>query len=180
MLKYSQCTDKELEYTYPEDKYIDKNSILLYRAISVNASSVKLFQWVSQMRFAPYSYDWIDNGGKKSPQYIIPSLPELKNGDAIMRIFTLINFRKNEFLSFTIPDTAPSYLRIPLKLFAKSFYITYQLFPVEENKTRLVVKIIVNSYQTFFHSLFVKIADIADYIMMRKQLLNFKRLAESS
>jgi hypothetical protein len=176
MLKYNRCTPKELNYTYSVDKYITENSSFIYRAISINAKPETVFAWLTQLRFAPYSYDWVDNFGRQSPPYLIPNAPALKIGDPIMRWFRLIEFKEHEFLSFTLPEDAPGYLKFCFNPFP--FYFTYQLFPVGANQTRLVVKIIINSRPTPLNRILIKVADLMDYIMLRRQLLNFKRLAE--
>lgn len=176
MFKYNQCTPEELEYIYPIDKYVRKESFLLYRAISIDAPAETVFAWVTQLRFAPYSYDWIDNFGRQSPQHLIVDAPPLKTGDPIMRWFRLTEFKDNESLTFVFPEDAPFYLRIFFNPFP--FYATYQLFRVSNNRTRLVVKFVINSHPTLLNRILIKVADVLDYIMMRRQLLNFKRLAE--
>jgi len=176
MLKYTQCTEDELNYAYSVNKYIEDNSIVLYRSVSINADKNTVFKWLTQLRFAPYSYDWIDNFGKESPQYIITAAPALKSGDSVMTIFRVTEFQDKSFLTFTLTKNSPCYLGVLQKIFLKSFYVTYQL--IGDGETRLIVKIVINTYQNLFHKFLVKIADIVDYVMMRRQLLNFKRLAE--
>ncbi len=178
MLKYNRCTEDELNYTYAVDKYINENSSIIYRAVSINAPPERVFAWLTQLRYAPYSYDWIDNLGRQSPQHIISDAPPLKTGDTIMFIFKLPEFKQNEFLSFTLSDKAPGFIKTPLKPFP--FYAIYQLFKQPDNHTRLVVKIIINARPIALNRTLIKIADLLDYIMIRKQLLNFKRLAENS
>jgi len=176
MFKYTKCTESELNYAYSVDRYIEENSIVLYRAISINADKNAVFRWLTQLRFAPYSYDWIDNFGKESPPYIITSAPALKTADSVMTIFRVTEFTSNSFLTFTLTKDSPCCLGTLQKMFLKSFYVTYQVFGEEE--TRLVVKIVVNTYHNFIHKFLARIADIVDYIMMRRQLLNLKCLAE--
>ena len=41
---------------------------------------------------APYSYDLLDNGGRRSPQALTPGLEQLSVGQRMMRIFKLVGF----------------------------------------------------------------------------------------
>ncbi len=59
------------------------------RTVVTRADLDSLMLWVAQLRRAPYSYDWIDNLGRRSPRRPDPSLRNLKAGDAFMYIFTV-------------------------------------------------------------------------------------------
>ncbi len=48
--------------------------------VDVAAPPERVWPWVSQLRVAPYSYDWLDNGGRRSPQQLL-DLPEPRVGD---------------------------------------------------------------------------------------------------
>jgi len=47
----------------------------LFRCVEINAGASDIFVWLKQLRIAPYSYDFLDNRFRRSPDYIIGNLP---------------------------------------------------------------------------------------------------------
>ena len=45
------------------------------------APAEAVWPWVAQVRLAPYSYDWIDNRGRRSPRKLA-GLPEPRVGES--------------------------------------------------------------------------------------------------
>ncbi len=59
--------DHEIERGYPCDDHCPEPREAMYRGVSVTAPPSVVFRWLSQLRVAPYSYDWLDNFGRQSP-----------------------------------------------------------------------------------------------------------------
>ncbi len=57
------------------------------RTLLTRASAESLMLWISQLRRGPYSYDWIDNLGRRSPR--TPDNKAVHTGDRLMYIFTV-------------------------------------------------------------------------------------------
>ena len=64
----------------------------LFRGVDVSVPPGLVFRWLCQLRVAPYSYDWIDNRGRRSPPQLIEGLDQLEVGQRFMSIFRLVAF----------------------------------------------------------------------------------------
>ena len=77
-----QCTEQPRPFpwwSYPGSGEIDRTRVRQWlareasgqhwvRAIDLDASAELVMGWVTQLRRAPYSYDWVDNFGRRYPQ----------------------------------------------------------------------------------------------------------------
>jgi hypothetical protein len=126
------------------------------RAVSVDAPPSLVWAWLCQIRLAPYSYDWLDNFGKRSPRERTPDLVNLEVGQRFMRLFTLASFERDDHVTIHNKNVATTYA-----------------VRQEGPGTRLVARAIFNGPNFIGRPL-----GIIDMIMMRKQLLNLKSLAE--
>lgn len=144
------------------------------RSIEIHAGASHVFTWVSQLRVAPYSYDYIDNRGRRSPYYLVKNLPPLRTGTHCLLAFHVFAFEENAFLACRFCEPVNS----PLNLFIKGLYIEYRLTE-NANKTCLWCKVLgfVNR-GIVSRTAFSMICGI-NRIMMRRQLRVFKRLSES-
>jgi hypothetical protein len=150
------ATPSERAARLPCDALVSDASTKADRAISINASPTLVYSWLCQLRVAPYSYDILDNFGRRSPRQRTPELGQLEIGHRFMTIFTLQSFVECE--------------QITLK--TKRVVVTYALGP-SENGARLHVRV------WFEIPRFVgRVAAMGDLVMMRKQLLTLKSLAE--
>ncbi|WP_067472329.1 hypothetical protein [Nocardia amamiensis] len=127
------------------------------RAISIAAPPALVFDWLCQLRIAPYSYDLLDNFGKPSPRLRDPQLTELAVGQRFMSQFDLDSFVLGRHIT----------------LITGKICVTYAVRP-EGTGTRLVVRIRFGAPKPIAVAL-----ALGDVIMLRKQLLNLKELAEA-
>ena len=61
----------EATRSYPCDEFVPRPVMQAWRGVTVEASPDLLWPWVVQIKLAPYSYDWIDNLGRRSPQELV-------------------------------------------------------------------------------------------------------------
>jgi len=141
-----------------------------YRAVSVNASVETVFRWICQLRAAPYSYDWIDNFGRQSPRQLTEGLERLEIGQRVMMIFRVEDFLIDRFMTIVPWRSA--------RLLCSDLRITYRCSPVGQDQTRLTVRVQIRYPNYPFRSLISVFLQPGDLLMMRKQLLNLKHLAE--
>ncbi|HKO98089.1 MAG TPA: hypothetical protein VJU86_13920 [Pyrinomonadaceae bacterium] len=167
-------TPQERQQRYPCDAVISTPDATLYRGVTIYAPAATIFRWLCQLRVAPYSYDWIDNGGKQSPRALIEGLDQLVVGQEVMTIFELVAFERNRHLTLRIKQGSAS---------SRTFgdlAVSYLLESGESGPCRLLVKLVVN-YSNSLRGRFMRhFLPWGDLFMMRRQLLNLKQLAEQS
>jgi hypothetical protein len=151
---------------YPCDGLIEGPQRVVFRAVDVNAPAALVYRWVCQMRAAPYSYDCIDNFGRRSPRHLVPGLDRLEIGQRFV-IFRLVDFEDGRSITLD-SDTA---------LFGRVVG-TYRVDPVDDDRSRLVVKLAWAGRPGIHDWLLRLVLPAGDLVMMRKQLLTFKALAE--
>lgn len=149
------------------DDLLSDASFSLDRAIDIAASPAVTFRWLCQLRVAPYSYDLLDNFGRRSPRELIPGLDELECGQRFMTIFRLVDFEPDR--SITLRSTG---------IFG-SVAVTYALTAITAQASRLHVRVKWTApHVPVIDSIFRALAPPGDFVMMRKQLLTLKALAE--
>ncbi|QBD83006.1 hypothetical protein EPA93_46410 [Ktedonosporobacter rubrisoli] len=166
------ATSFERALPFPCDRYLLEAEATYFRAIDIRAPAHTLFQWLCQLRVAPYSYDMIDNWGHRSPRYLISELQNLEVGQRVMTIFRLVEFEADRHLTLVL--TSPP----AITLFGE-IAISYLILPLDEQYCRLVAKLLLRFPQKRFGRLQRAFLPWGDLFMMRKQFLNIKHLAES-
>jgi hypothetical protein len=165
-------TPDERARDFPCDASLNHIDDRLFRGITINAAPEVVFRWLCQLRAAPYSFDWIDNGGRQSPQVLIPGLERLEIGQDVMTIFTLTSFTLNRQLTIRLKPS-----RSASSVFGE-IAVSYLIVPKAEGGCRLLVKLVVQYPRTLKGRLMRKLLPWGDLIMMRRQLMNLRRLAE--
>jgi len=157
--------------SYPCDVLLPDPDDVLFRAVTVEAPAAAVFRWLCQLKAAPYSYDWIDNRGRRSPRRLIAGVEQLAIGQPVMRIFRLASFETDRHLTLRLTDPAGG------RLFGE-IAGTYCVEPLGDQRSRLVVKLLVRHPARFPGTWLRRFLPAGDLIMMRRQLLTLKGLAE--
>ncbi|MEK7703641.1 MAG: hypothetical protein AAB426_01685 [Myxococcota bacterium] len=166
------ATLAERSRSYPCDDLCATADAGYFRAVTVDATPDLVYRWVCQLRVAPYSYDWIDNGGRQSPHALTPGVEHLVTGQAVMRIFELKHF--DTARSFTVVNKQRHGGR---ELFGE-VWVSYVIEPLSDARCRLLAKVLVRYPHGPAGWLMRAILPLGDLVMMRRQLLTLKRRAE--
>jgi hypothetical protein len=155
-------TDAEVARHYPCDDLVPDPVFAAWRGVTVAAAPDQVWPWITQIRLAPYSYDWLDNGGRRSPQELrqladpVPGEPFTATvGRPIGRVLSV---EAGRHYTGSIAGVL----------------ISYVLEPAGDG-TRLLMKLTGRR-----GGLFAQLLSVGDLVMARRQLLNIKRLAESA
>ena len=167
-------TAAERALAYPCDRYVEAPRDELFRGVSVNAPAAAVFRWLCQLRAAPYSYDWIDNFGRRSPRQLTAGLGALARGQRVMTIFELVEFEQDRSITVRIAERGRAH-----RLFGPAA-LTYMAAERPEGGTRLLAKISMRRSRGLIAGPVRVVLAWGDLVMMRRQLLNLKRLAEGS
>jgi hypothetical protein len=165
------ATEAETGAAYPCDVHATDSSQDWFRAVTVDADAATVFRWLCQLRVAPYSYDLLDNFGRRSPRTPDPALEQLEVGQRVMTIFRLDSFERDRHITLVLDDPRGR------RLFG-DFAGTYAVRQVEPQATRLVVKLVVGIGPRVIGPVRRAVIGWGDLLMMRKQLLTLKDLAE--
>lgn len=172
------ATEEEIESPVIGDDICRDATLVATRSITIAAPPQDVFPWIRQMGFGRagwYSYDWLDNLGRKSATTIREEWQSVESGDKVPSgpiAFTA-----------TIVD-APRHFVLEIESQGKKaprfhFTLAYELRD-DPQGTRLVTR--MRSRVNFpLGSLFEKLMlGPGDGIMLRRQLMNIRRNATNA
>lgn len=147
---------------YPCDDIVPVPALPAWRGVTVHAPPHDVWPWIRQIRLAPYSYDWLDNRGRRSPREL-RQLPEPVPGQPFTtaggrHLGRVLSAEAGEQLTARIMGAVMSYVLVP-----------------HQGGTRLLLKIVVTRRRWL-----APLLSVGDLVMARRQLLNLKRLAETT
>jgi hypothetical protein len=159
-------TPEERAAALPCDRFLPEADDVAHRAIDVAAPTEVVFRWLCQMRVAPYSYDLVDNLGRRSPRQLTPGLDRLELGQRFAHIFRLVDVEPGRSLTIRT-DSGPF----------GDVVCTYVVSP-RPGGSRLFVRLRIRYPRGPLGPVFRVLLPPGDLVMMRKQLRTFAELAE--
>jgi hypothetical protein len=154
-------TEAEVSRRYPCDDVVPSPAVQLWRGVTVEAPPDQVWPWIRQIRLAPYSYDWLDNLGRRSPRELRP-MPDPQPGEPFtciggrLDVGRVVSVAANEHLTARIMGAVMSYVVMPAG-----------------SGTRLLLKIVMRDRRWYTSAVAV-----GDWPMARRQLKNLKAFAE--
>jgi hypothetical protein len=153
-------SDAEVARHFGCDDVVPDPSLQAWRGVTVHADADVVWARVRQVRIAPYSYDLVDNLGRRSPRELRP-MAEPAVGDPFTRAFgrdqgRVVAVDPGRELTARIMGAHMSYAVVP-----------------DVAGTRLLLKIVTRTPPWLSAAI-----SLGDLVMARKQLLTIKELAE--
>ena len=142
------------------------------RGVTSRADRAALWRWVTQLTVAPYSYDLVDNRGRRSPRTLTPGAEHLHVGQRLLVLFVIDSFVDGEHLTLR--------LRRPGRGLLGDLAITYAVRPDGPGRSRLVATVVLGGTRGAVGTLVRHALAWGDLVMMRRQLTRLAALAADS
>jgi hypothetical protein len=163
---------RERSRPFPCDRFLDRPNAVYFRGVTIRAPARVVFRWLCQLRVAAYSYDWISHPGRRSPRRLVPGLEELAAGQRVMGSFDLVDFERPRHLTLRLRPAASE------ARFLADLAVSYVVEESASDAGRLLVKLCVRHRSGAIGWLARRVGPWLDLVMMRRQLLNLRALAE--
>jgi hypothetical protein len=154
-------SDAEVDRAYGCDAFVTAPTLRASRGVTVRAEAATVWARIRQVRLAPYSYDLVDNLGRRSPRDL-RDLPEPQVGDP----FTRALGRDQGRVVAVVPGRE-------LTATIMGAHMSYAVL-ARESDVRLVLKVVARASRRLAPAL-----SAGDLVMARKQLLTLRALAEA-
>jgi hypothetical protein len=167
------ATPEEVHRSLAGDDLVAHPTFNATRAISIEAPPEQVWPWLVQAglgRAGWYSYDLLDNLGRRSARRIIPELQHLAPGD-------IVPMGPGEGQGIPVHALYPPRTMVWGSPGDTSW--VWQLDPCPDGSTRLMVRIRSRIRPTVTSIFFSLLVEVADFWMLRKMLLNLRQRAES-
>jgi hypothetical protein len=169
-VRFWNVTADERTGPHPADAHVPAGGEHFVRAVDVDADPAAVYRWLCQIRVAPYSYDLVDNLGRRSPRTLTPGADELAIGQRF-QIGPLVAFERGRMIAFVAgPRGARAFGPVAM---------SYEVVPGRATRSRILACLAFGPAHRPRRA-FNAFIGAGDLVMMRRQLLNLRDLAEST
>ena len=161
-------TPTELALLLPCDDLVAGPTLHLDRAVDCAAPAAWGFRWLQQLALAPYSYDWVDNLGRRSPQRLDAVTAETRVGQRMATVYVVTSVDPGRSWTGRLSERGER-LSGPLS-------VTYAAHPAGEGRCRIHCRMVVPGRTRAQRARATALA-WGDLVMIRKQLHQLAALA---
>ena len=166
-VRYWNVTPDERRGPHPADAHVPPGGEHLVRAIDVDADPAVVYRWLCQLSVAPYSYDLVDNLGRRSPRTLTPGADDLVLGQRF-QLGPLVELEPGRLIAFAAGRRAA-------RVFGP-LVMSYEVVPGITTRSRILLCIALGPARggrRLWHAFLA----VGDLVMARRQLLNLRDLA---
>jgi hypothetical protein len=168
------ATDAEVEGEMPGDRLLATSAFVATRAVTISAPPERVWPWLAQTGFGRagfYSYDLLDNLGRRSADVVLPEFQHVSEGDLAAPMAS----PPNEQTAFTVAEVDAPHTLVWAK---PDSTWSWRLEPVGAAGTRLVTRLKAGYALGPLLPATVLLMEIGDFPMMRRMLLGIRARAE--
>jgi hypothetical protein len=168
------ATAEEVARPLLGDEIVAKPSFNATRAVTVNARPEHIYPWIAQMgvgRAGWYSYDILDNLGRKSAETIVPEWQDTRPGDVIA-------MSPDGKQGMLVKEFEPNLRMLWWDHEGDTTWL-WEVVAVDEHASRLITRVRMRYRWRSPAAVFNLLIELADWPMMRKCMLGIRRRAET-
>jgi len=166
-----RATKDEVGHPMPGDGILGPGTGFTTRAVTIRAPTDQVWPWLTQLGYGRagwYSYDWLDNDGRRSAEEIRPEWQHLRPGDQILMMpgsgFDVVAVEDGHFFVARAPDGTTSWC--------------LAVETLDQRSCRLISRWHARWHITPASALWIALSDPGAFIMERRMLLGIKARAE--
>ncbi|MCW2819266.1 MAG: hypothetical protein JWR42_2053 [Marmoricola sp.] len=168
-VRFWNVTPAERTAAHPADRHVPEGGGHVVRAVDVEADPALVWRWVCQLQLAPYSYDLVDNLGRRSPRSLTPGAEELTLGQRFL-IGPLVELDDGRAVTAATRGLAARVCG-PVAL-------SYEVVPGVGSRSRILACLATGPARGRVDRVAQELLGVGDLVMMRRQLLTLRDLAE--
>lgn len=165
------ATPAERRQVHAADRHVPPGGEHLVRAVDVDAPPEVVHRWLCQLSVAPYSYDLADNLGRRSPRRLTPGADRLEPGQHVL-IGPLVEVLPGRGF---VTVAGPSARRL-----LGEIALGYEVVAGRTARSRIVACLALGPRRRHSRGAWRALLAAGDLVMMRRQLLTLRDLAEGS
>lgn len=161
-------TESERAMAMPCDPMVDRPTLHLDRAVDCAAPASWGFRWLAQLALAPYSYDLVDNLGRRSPRELDAATGTIQVGQRMATVYVVTEVEPGRSWTGRLSERG--------ERMAGPLSVTYAAHPAGDGRCRIHCRMVVPAATRAQRARAAALA-WGDLVMIRKQLHQLAHLA---